>query len=243
MNIDGFDRLSSSQMNMWLDLHSFTLVSYYSSVLRTTTATYCRGYTCSNSPYYYEAIKINVFTSGNYTIRSSSSIDTFGYLYNNDFDSTYPTLNMLAYNDDDTVAGTKHFKLSRWLQAMNDYILMVTTYLTSVTGPFSISVQGPALAGLSLVNATGQCRHNPIECLSDSHVNLARVAMMNRCCFFLSVSSVIAALRSVILHVSIDQQQLGLLSHWKLLKHKILSLSTDRIDDLRGWFIYYPIQR
>ena len=155
MGIDEFGVLSFSEIHMWLDLHFFTIASYYSSVLRTTTVTYCRVLNCSNSPYYYEAIKINVFTSANYTIRSDSSLDTFGALYINTLDITYPYLNLLAVSDDDTDANTNQFMLSVWLQTMYDYILMTTTYAPLNIGAFSIIVQGPATVSLSLVNATG----------------------------------------------------------------------------------------
>ena len=102
---------------------------------------------------YYEAIKINVYTSGNYSIRSNSSLDTFGYLYIDTFDPTFTSSNLLQFNDDG--AGSGQFLLSSVLQTMIDYILVATTYPASSTGPFSVIVQGPAAVSLTLINATG----------------------------------------------------------------------------------------
>ena len=126
----------------------------YSSVLSNTSASYCREDPCPNGLCYYEALKITVSTAGNYTIRSNSSMDTYGYIYNNTFDTSYPSRNMLQFNDED--ADAQQFLLSMWLQTMITYIVVATTYGASVTGSFSIIVQGPAVVSLSLTNATGQ---------------------------------------------------------------------------------------
>ena len=61
---------------------------------------------------------------------------------------------MLRSNDDG--AGANQFLLSMYLQTMNDYILVATTFGASVTGSFTIIVQGPAAVNISLTNATGQ---------------------------------------------------------------------------------------
>ena len=126
----------------------------YSSALRRTSASYCRVDPCSSSFYYYEALKITVSTNDSYSIQSNSSMDTFGYLYKNAFDPTYPSLNMLQFNDDG--AGSSQFLLSMWLQTMQDYIVVATTFRVSDTGAFTIIVQGPAVVSMSLINATGQ---------------------------------------------------------------------------------------
>ena len=130
----------------------------YSSILTLTSASYCRDVPTSSNLFYYEALKITVSTAGNYTIRSSSPLDTCGYLYNNTFDTTYPSRNMLQFNDDD--AGSTQFLLSMWLQTMTDYILVATTFYPFYTGAFSVVVQGPAVVSISVTNATGQCWHD-----------------------------------------------------------------------------------
>ena len=136
---------------------SAPIASYYSLVLNASSATYCRTGTCSTpSLYYYEAIKINVYTAGNYIITSSSSMDTYGYLYTNTFYATYPSFNLLQFNDDGVLSGGD-FSLSSVLQIMTDYILVATTYSSSDVGAFLIIVQGPAVVSFSPGNSTSQC--------------------------------------------------------------------------------------
>ena len=125
----------------------------YSSVLTNTSATYRRAGSGTNYLHYYEALKITVYTAGNYTIRSSSRLDTFGYLYNNTFDPTYPSRNMLQY--DDQSAWAYQFLLSMYLQTLTNYIVVATTYDALATGSFSILVQGPATVNISLADAPG----------------------------------------------------------------------------------------
>ena len=64
-------------------------------------------------------------------------------------------MNLLQYNDDDNDTGTHEFKLSLWLQTMTNYVVVVTTYSTKTTAPFSILVEGPTAVNLSSTNATG----------------------------------------------------------------------------------------
>jgi hypothetical protein len=115
---------------------------------------YCPVYPCWNGLHNYRALKITVNTAGSYTIQSNSTLNTFGYLYNNTFDTTYPSVNVLQFNDNATSSG--QFLLSMWLQPMFNYILVATTSLTVWQGDISIIVQGPAAVNLSLTNATGQ---------------------------------------------------------------------------------------
>ena len=133
----------------------------YSFVLTNDSTTFCRRGPCSDGFHRYGALKITVPTTGNYTIRSNSSLDTFGYLYNNTFDTTYPLRNMLQYNDDD--AGSSQFLLSMGLQTMNDYIVVATTFFPFQTGTYSVIVQGPAAASISVTNATGQCWQGTLD--------------------------------------------------------------------------------
>ena len=67
----------------------------------------------------YHAVTLSVSRQGTYTIRSSSQIDTYGYLYGGQFCQTY-------------------------LQAADSYILAVTAYRANVTGPFEITASGPS---------------------------------------------------------------------------------------------------
>jgi hypothetical protein len=41
-----------------------------------------------------------IYQTGTYTFTSGSSIDTYGYFYNQVFDPSYPTSNLIAFDDD-----------------------------------------------------------------------------------------------------------------------------------------------
>ncbi len=111
----------------------------YSSALTTSSPTYQRT-GCYGSSYYYEAIEVKVVNSGYYTLRSNSTINTYGSIYNDTFNPFSPTVNLLL-EDDGRCLGDQ-FKLTMVLQANTKYILVVTTYFSNVTGAFSIFVSG-----------------------------------------------------------------------------------------------------
>jgi len=91
--------------------------------------------------YYYETVEVKVFTAGTYTLGSISSIDTYGYLYENDFIPFDPTVNLQA--QDGQGCGNNQFAIRTDLQMNRTYILIVTTWFANRTGNFSILVSGP----------------------------------------------------------------------------------------------------
>ncbi|CAF5047242.1 unnamed protein product [Rotaria magnacalcarata] len=112
-----------------------SIISNYSSALTLSSERY---------PYlskYYEAIEIIVYITGTYSFTSTSSIDTFGYLYTGEFNPSNQNLNMLAYNDD--YSGSNQFTLIADLEAGVSYTLVVTTFGSNVMGAFTIIVRGP----------------------------------------------------------------------------------------------------
>jgi len=114
--------------------------SFYSSELNATTSqSYSRD--CQNIGYYYETIDLNVVENGSYTLGSVSNIDTYGYIYNGNFNPFNPSENLLSHIDDG--CGYEQFRLVTHLQVNIPYILLVTTYLPDITGPFWIFVSGP----------------------------------------------------------------------------------------------------
>jgi hypothetical protein len=125
------------------------VVSTYSSNLYVNSASFARPYGTSRN-YYYQAIQATTYTTGTYSFSSSSSIDTYGYLYQFSFDPSYPSYNLIASDDDG--AGDLQFQISLYLQSGRTYILVVTTLSTSITGSFSVRVVGPA--SVSLVDIT-----------------------------------------------------------------------------------------
>ncbi len=120
----------------------------YSSALMTNSTTYSR--TCAKSNYYYEAIQLTVVEVGNYSFRSNSNFDTYGYIYKSNFNPLNPFENLLSKNDDGCRDG--QFKLISYLQTGTTYILVVTTFSSNVTGDFQISVSGPQHVSLNHIS-------------------------------------------------------------------------------------------
>jgi hypothetical protein len=123
--------------------------STYSAVLTTDSETYCRV-SCPLSTYYYEAIEVRATRTGNYSITSYSSVDTYGSIYIYSFDPSHPDLNLLAQNDDG--GNNRQFKLTVFLQPWITYTLIVTTFSTNVTGKVSIIASGPEYVGFTRRN-------------------------------------------------------------------------------------------
>jgi hypothetical protein len=105
---------------------------------------------CELSSLYYEAIQVNLVQAGYYRIASNSTIDTYGYFYNDTFIPFAPNLNELSRDDDS--CDDYQFKLSTVLHVNTTYILVVTTYDSNVTGDFSIIVSGPNNVSLNRIS-------------------------------------------------------------------------------------------
>jgi hypothetical protein len=116
------------------------IYSNYSNALTLNSETFSRN-GINGSVYYYNAIEVQVTTTGTYTFKSSSSLDTYGYLYRRNFDPSYPASSLMSYDDDG--AGSSQFQFANNLRSDIKYILVVTTYGQSTTGAFSIIASGP----------------------------------------------------------------------------------------------------
>jgi hypothetical protein len=114
--------------------------STYSSELTTNSQMYSRT-SCVLMGYYYEAVELNVTESGYYSIMSNSTINTYGYIYNNSFDTFNPTMNLVKEDDNSGCDG--QFKFMIQLQKNTSYTLVVTTYSENVTGVFWVVIYGP----------------------------------------------------------------------------------------------------
>lgn len=110
----------------------------------------CRVGICLVPDTYYDAIQIKVSTTGNYTILCNSTMDTYGSIYNNSFDPSFPNLNLMS--SDDESGGRLQFKIIIFLLPMAKYILVATTFFSNVTGTFSIVATGPGLLWFSRAN-------------------------------------------------------------------------------------------
>ena len=118
------------------------ILSNYSSELTINDGKYIRDGAPSGSNYYYATVEVRVNTTGTYTFTSSSSIDdTFGYLYQGNFYPTYPSINIVATDDDS--AGQGQFQLIATLRSDITYILVFTTFAENKVGSFSIVASGP----------------------------------------------------------------------------------------------------
>lgn len=139
-----------------------SILSEYSGELTVNSKMFARS-GGSGSNYYYETIQINPLATGTYTIISQRNIsenymdttdsyvtqsysnqgfmDTYGYIYQNEFYPSNPTINLIQQDDDN--AGNAQFRLTVSLRADITYVLVFTTFSPGVTGSFSIAVSGP----------------------------------------------------------------------------------------------------
>jgi hypothetical protein len=79
--------------------------------------------------------------TGNYSFGSISTIETYGYIYNDSFDPFDPTKNLVL--QDGYGCGIYKFQLITYLQANTTYVLVVTTFFPNVQGNFLVHVTGP----------------------------------------------------------------------------------------------------
>ena len=117
-----------------------SITSNYSSALTTEFPTFARPGT-STANYHYEAIQVIVFTTDTYTFNSVGSFDTFGYLYNDPFDSSNPSQNLIV--QDDQSDGNNQFQMTATLQAGVPYVLVVSMYGPYGVGSYSVTTSGP----------------------------------------------------------------------------------------------------
>lgn len=115
--------------------------TYYSSELTSDSQNYSRT-GCWTLEYYYEAIEINVSETGGYSIISNSTMNTYGYIYENNFDVFNLTKNLIA-EDDESGCDDHQFKLTKQLRVETRYILIVTTFDPNRFETFSVVVIGP----------------------------------------------------------------------------------------------------
>lgn len=127
--------------------------STYESELGKKSATLSRD-ECRTSKYHYEALRINVSLDGYYTFCSNSSIDTFGYIYEDAFDPFDLESDLVASDNDG--CGDKQFRLCSFLKTNTSYILVVTTQTAGVTSPFSVSVVGGAEVNFTSMGRIGE---------------------------------------------------------------------------------------
>jgi hypothetical protein len=121
----------------------------YSGILSSNSPLFSRPNGNAGYYYYYQAIQVTIHTTATYNFTSSSSMDTYGCFYNVPFDPSYPFQSLITSDDDS--GDSQQFQVRGSLQSGHTYILVVTTYGSSVTGSFSVRVTGPASVGLTSI--------------------------------------------------------------------------------------------
>lgn len=139
-------------------LKYFNSLDIYSSTLSNSSRTYCRNAPCQNeTDYYYEAVPLRVSTTGYYTIISNSTLNTYGYIYSNNFNPFNTTSNLLQENNND--GGSDQFLLNMTLLSSVQYIVVVTAiYMPNVSGSFFIVVNGPGSVRFSQTGVAYSCK-------------------------------------------------------------------------------------
>jgi hypothetical protein len=118
---------------------TFSPISYYGN-LPSSNLVFFRP-SQNDGYYYYEALRFTISVSGTYTFTSSSSIDTYGLLYNSPVDPSYSSQNLITYNDDS--GSDRQFRITQYLVSGTTYVLIVTTYAPNVRGAYTLRTSGP----------------------------------------------------------------------------------------------------
>jgi len=110
----------------------------YTSELTKETQVYPR--VCGQGNYHYETIQVKVEQNGSYAFDGNNSILLYGYLYEHDFDPSYPNENLITQSN---FTCGKHFHVGAYLQINTIYILVVTTFDPNIKGSFTLRAIGP----------------------------------------------------------------------------------------------------
>ena len=101
---------------------------------------------------YYEAYQVTVPINGSYIFTSSSTVDTYGYLYSDSF-SPVDTRHNLIIEDDDN-GGNSQFRFETTLETDHTYILVATTYRENITGEYRLIISGLTSVNIALIDDT-----------------------------------------------------------------------------------------
>jgi hypothetical protein len=115
--------------------------SSYASALTANHSIY-RRYNRTSFRYYYEAILISSAVSQNVTIIGTSSMDTFGCIYDTTFEPWNASAHLVAF--DDTWTGSGQFRLEDFLDSWSTHILVVSSYSPWDNGSFSVMATSPS---------------------------------------------------------------------------------------------------
>ena len=123
--------------------------TYFAGALTFNSPNYTRH--GGSGSFYYQAIEVRVPVTGEYTFTASGSFDTFGYIYQGNFYSSYPEYNIVKEDDDS--AGNGQFKITATLRSDLRYILVFTTFDQLKTTSFNVAASGPGSPSLVAISA------------------------------------------------------------------------------------------
>ena len=99
---------------------------------------------------YYQAYQFSVSMNSTYSFTTSGSFDTYGLLYEDPMDPSFPHENLIA-SDDDSGTGYQ-FEITTILVTGTTYVLVVTTHGDHITGSFGLIASGPVQVSLTSFN-------------------------------------------------------------------------------------------
>lgn len=73
-------------------------------------------------------------------IKSNSNMDTFGYIYNNTFNPSTPSENLMATDDDG--GNERQFLFRIFIDFTSKYILLITAFSPNTLGTFTVLASG-----------------------------------------------------------------------------------------------------
>ncbi|CAF1445173.1 unnamed protein product [Adineta ricciae] len=118
-------------------VNTFSHIQFkFSSEFNTHTRKYCRDY--KRPHYHHRTFEINVKKSGIYAIWSRSEMDTYGYIYEDNFDPLQPFGNLIAQHGGK--CNQHQLKFFIHLQENTKYILVVTTFYPNRIRNFTIFI-------------------------------------------------------------------------------------------------------
>lgn len=89
---------------------------------------------------FYEAVQINVSENGLYAFVCNSTMNTYGFIFENEFIPLEPYRNKI--NEDEESGFDYQFYMVSYLQTNTMYTLMITTSQAGDTGSFSVYALG-----------------------------------------------------------------------------------------------------
>ncbi len=105
---------------------------------------------CNAGKHFYEAIQLNIVTTGIYVLTGDGRVRIFGYIYKDYFNPMNPFENLLT--EDSVLDNGALFRFIVKFQANTVYILVVTTLRANDTGSFAVHISGPNNISLNKIS-------------------------------------------------------------------------------------------